>query len=69
MKIAGAKSIFSAQGGRLSLSGNKEVDVRSGTALGSLNMEMTFKNCKRWSCWSRSTIRCSQTIYELYLSR
>ena len=28
MKIAGAKSMFSAQGGRLSLSDNKEIDVR-----------------------------------------
>ena len=46
MKIAGAKSMFSAQGGRLSLSDNKEVDVRSGTYLGSLNMEILLKTAR-----------------------
>ena len=46
MKIAGAKSMFSAQGGRLSLSDNKEVDVRSGTFLGSLNMEILLKTAR-----------------------
>ena len=46
MKIAGAKSMFSAQGGRLSLSNNVEVDVRSGTFLGSLNMEILLKTAR-----------------------
>ena len=46
MKIAGAKSMFSAQGGRLSLSDNKEIDVRSGTFLGSLNMEILLKTAR-----------------------
>ena len=46
MKIAGAKSMFSAQGGRLSLSDNLEVDVRSPTYLGSLNMEILLKTAR-----------------------
>ena len=46
MKITGAKSMFSAQGGRLSLSDNLEVDVRSSTYLGSLNMEILLKTAR-----------------------